>query len=235
MLQNYVVLDMEMTGLSAFRDKIIEMGAVRVREGKVESTFQTLVNPNMVIPEKIVEITGISNEMVKGEPYIGEVLQDFLRFLGSDVLIGHNLRFDFSFIKQAAYEAKEEWWQEKHWGLDTLKIARGCLAPEVSKKLTDLCALYKIVDGRHHRALSDAVMTEQLYRVLCHHYETQDCPFTPEELCYKPKKEREPSRKELQRVEKLLKTLGKECEQDIRQMSQSELSRYADYLLTHRS
>ena len=254
MYQDYVVMDMEMTGLSAYRDKIIEIGAVKVRQGKVTETFDTLLNPNTEISEKIREITGITNEMVKGKPYREEILKDFLLFIGNDMLIGHNLKFDYAFLKQSAYECGESWWKEKHYGVDTLKIARKMMPQDCSKRLEDLCRQYGIETDNHHRALDDAVMTEKLYRRLCQEYETETVHFYCEELGFKPKKDRRPSGRELERVEKLQRTLVRLSQgrshleerlssniqilespdsflrKDIYRMSQSELSRYADYL-----
>lgn len=234
MLEEYVAIDLEMTGLSSFHDKIIEIGAVKVRGGRVTDTYEALVNPNMNIPDKIIAITGISGDMVQDEPYIGDILQDFLHFLGDNILIGHNLKFDFSFLMQAAYEGGEEWFRQQHYGIDTLKIARKYMEAEVSKKLEDLCNYYHIEDEHHHRALNDAKITEKLYRSLCLAFETEQFQLKPELLVYKPKKERPPSKKEIQRVERIIEERNPDRREDIYRMSQSELSRYADFLLSQR-
>lgn len=235
MLSEYVVIDMEMTGLSSYKDKIIEIGAVKVSNGEVSDTFQTLVNPNMHIDEKIVDITGITQEMVSDKPLIEDVLQDFLHFVDRHVLIGHNLKFDFSFMAQALFNAgmKEE--VERDWyGIDTLMIARKCMAPEQPKKLEALCEYFGIKDEGHHRALADAMMTKELYEILCGMYERDNSIFMQEKYSYKPKKERFPSQKEIKRIESMIREYNITPAADIYKMSQSELHRYADYIRLNR-
>ena len=96
---NYVAFDIETTGLNPKYDKIIEIGAVRVRDGEPADTFSTFINPGKSLPERIVELTGIHDEDVAGAPYIDALLEPFLSFVGDDVLLGHNFLFDYSFVK----------------------------------------------------------------------------------------------------------------------------------------
>ena len=98
MLKDYVVIDLEMTGLNAKCDRILELGGVRVREGKVVDTFSEIVNPGVKISEQITELTGITNEMAEqGKPQ-KETIASFLSFMGEDVLVGQNIMFDYSFL-----------------------------------------------------------------------------------------------------------------------------------------
>ncbi len=236
MLDNYVVVDLEMTGLSSYRDKIIEIGAVKVAGGEVLEEYQTLVNPNVPIESKIIEITGITEEMIAGKPYVGEILQDFFHFVGDSPIIGHNLRFDYSFLMQAAYDNNMKEYADRKWfGIDTLKIARMCLDKECSKTLESLGTLFQIRDDNHHRALNDALVTKGVYEALCRFYEKDGRIFAPEELLYKPKKDRKPSKREIQYVEKLIARLGVIPDVDISVMTQSELSRYANKLIVNRN
>lgn len=231
MLKEYVVMDMEMTGLSPYKDKIIEIGAIKTIEGEVVEEFQTLINPNINISEKITDITGISNEMVKGKPFIDEILQDFIHFIGKSVIIGHNLVFDYSFLMQAIYNNKmNEKCEISRLGIDTLKIARKVLSSDEEKTLGALSKKYNIYDDNYHRALNDAYMTMKLYKILCEEFENETLEFKPEEYFYKPKKERTPSKREFEYVEKLMETLSISPEVDIYKMTQSELNRYADYI-----
>ena len=240
MLENYVVIDLEMTGLSPSRDKIIEIGAVKVCGGKIQYEYQTLVNPNIVIPEKIVKMTGITTEMVKNSPYINQILKSFFDFIGEDVIIGHNLMFDFSFLMQAKYHMETEekitlCGQSKKWyGMDTLKMARRFLDKKLSKRLEDLCHYYHIQDNHHHRAINDAIVTKFLYEKLCEEFETPERMIEPELYTYRPKKERLPSKREIARVERIIERLQIRQPKDIYRMNQSDLSRYADMLLSHR-
>ncbi|MBQ2116928.1 MAG: ribonuclease H-like domain-containing protein, partial [Lachnospiraceae bacterium] len=102
MVNDYVVMDIETTGLNPKSEKIIELGAARIREGKVVDTFSAFVNPGRSLSDRIVELTGISDRDVENAPYIEEIIQDFVDFTGDDVLLGHNLSFDYSFVKKAA-------------------------------------------------------------------------------------------------------------------------------------
>lgn len=236
MLSDYVVIDLEMTGLSSKRDKIIEIGAVKVAGGAVSGKYRQLINPNMPLEPKIVEITKITEEMLYGKPYIGEILQDFFHFVGDSPIIGHNLKSDYSFLMQAAYDNNLKEYVNRQWvGIDTLKIARACMDAECSKTLETLGKMFQIEDKNHHRALNDAVVTKGLYEVLCRLYEKDGTVFLPEVLHYKPKKERKPSKREIRYVEKLIAGLGIVSEPDISMMTQSELSRYANKLILNRN
>ena len=96
---DYTVLDLEMTGLAPKRDKVIEIGAVRVRNGEIADTYGTLVRPGMSIPETVVQLTGITDEMAALGKEENVAMQELLQFIGDDILVGHNLIFDYSFLK----------------------------------------------------------------------------------------------------------------------------------------
>lgn len=240
MLKNYVVVDLEMTGLSPAKDKILEIGAVKVIDGKVAETFQTLINPNVEIREKITKITGINEKMTKDCPNIDTVLQEFLHFLGDYPLVGHNIIFDFSFIMQAVWDFKvesnevendfiEKSRNRRWFGIDTLFMARKYLGEEESKRLEDLCERFEIRDVGHHRALNDAYVTKELYEKLCVLYETGEENITqPTLLVYKPKKNRKPHPSQIKYAEELIKYYDMDVEQDIYSMNQSDLSRFID-------
>ena len=106
MLQDYVVLDLETTGLSPKTDRIIEIGAARVRQGKIEQVYTTFVNPGRELTEHTKELTGIKDEDLENAPVIEDVIIDFLGFAGEDCLLGHKILFDYSFIKKAAVNQK---------------------------------------------------------------------------------------------------------------------------------
>ena len=97
-INNYVCVDLETTGLNPKTDRIIEIGAVKVRNGVVTDTFETLVNPGRRLEERIVTLTGIRDDMLQEQPSIREVLPDFLSFAGEDILLGHSVLFDFAFL-----------------------------------------------------------------------------------------------------------------------------------------
>lgn len=160
---SYTVIDLEMTGLSAKRDKVLEIGAVRVRNGQAEDTYGTLVRVKCEIPQSVQELTGITSEMAAGGMDEDEAMQKLLDFIGKDILVGHNITYDYSFIKQWTVNRRIPL---ELYACDTLRLARMLLAPEQSKKLEDLCAYFHIKREQAHRALDDALETQQLFECL---------------------------------------------------------------------
>ena len=156
----FVVFDLETTGLSSENDKITEIGAVKVENGKITGRFSTFVNPERPIPQKIVELTSITDEMVADAPKIEEILPEFLNFCKDCVLVAHNARFDTSFVKKNA-EACGLSYDFPH--LDTLMLARG-LYPELGNhKLSTLNKHLKVPLLHHHRAVDDAQATAEIF------------------------------------------------------------------------
>lgn len=102
MTDSYVCIDLETTGLNPKQDKIIEIGAVRVEGGRIAGQWETFVNPGRKLEERIVELTGIHDEQLADAPGIEEVLPEFLAFAGEQILLGHGVLFDYSFVKKAA-------------------------------------------------------------------------------------------------------------------------------------
>src|SRR5512133_1938938 len=100
-MSSIVALDIETTGLDPRNDVIIEIGAVRFSGARVESEWTTLVNPGRPIPSFITQLTGISNEMVRNAPPLKAVIHELADFVGSDPVVGHNVRFDLSFLQQS--------------------------------------------------------------------------------------------------------------------------------------
>ncbi len=160
----FVVTDTETTGLKAETQRIIEIGAVKLKDGREVDRFQQLVNPQRSIPGRITKITGITTGMVFDAPPIEEVLPDYLEFLGDGILTAHNLSFDKRFLNaELGRTGREELSNET---LCTVRLARRLLPGLSSKKLGRLAQFYDIdVNGRH-RALGDAKATSIILRRL---------------------------------------------------------------------
>lgn len=182
-----MAIDLEMTGLDAKRDSILEIGAVRVRGKKAEATYQALIHPHLELPEEVTKLTGITNEMAARGRELDEVFPEIMEFCGELTLLGHNVMFDYGFLKQAAMNRNVKFERQ---GIDTLKIARKLLAPEEKKTLQQLCDRYQIRREHRHRALDDALAARELYEIFEAEYEAgQPEIFEPSPLIYKVKKQ----------------------------------------------
>jgi len=154
----FCILDLETTGGSAKSCEITEIGAVRYRGGELEGRFQTLVNPGMAIPPTITILTGITQAMVIEAPPIAEALPGFLEFIGDAVVVGHNVRFDLSFINAAA--ERHGYGRLPNRSVDTLALSRRLIRKEVRNlKLATLAAHFRSPVKPTHRALDDAEAT----------------------------------------------------------------------------
>ena len=158
--KDYTALDLETAGLSAQRDRITEIGAVKIRNGRIVDTFDQLVDPGTLITPNITRLTGITNEMVEGMPSLEAVLGPFIDFLEDDVAIGHNIRFDMGFLAEAEHRILGFTNHFMRPTLDTMTIDKH-LFPSERHRLVDLIQRYGIADVEEHRALSDATQTYQ--------------------------------------------------------------------------
>lgn len=159
---DYTVFDLETTGISAYTDNIIEISAIKVKNGIVQDTFSTLVNPERPIPLQATRVNGITDEMVANAPCIRETMAAFLEFVGKDILVGHNIQsFDMKFI----YREVEALFQDtiSNDFIDTLYMARKCLPELQHHRLTDLAFYFGINSEGAHRALNDCVMNQKCF------------------------------------------------------------------------
>ena len=156
----YVVFDLETTGFSAIKDRIIEIGAVKVQNGEIVDSFSTFVNPKRPIPFEITQLTSITDEMVMDSPDIETILPQFLEFVGDAVLVAHNAGFDVGFIEQnCRYQDIEP----DFVYVDTVALAR-VLLPTLSKyKLNIVAKALDISLENHHRAVDDAGATAEIF------------------------------------------------------------------------
>ncbi len=149
----FVAFDIETTGLSRETDRIIEIGAVRFQNGRIVDTFNTFVDPERTIPQKIVELTGITDEMVQGAPSLREAIETFLNFAGDRVLAAHNATFDVDFITRSCRELGIDY---APTFIDTRNMSRGLLPTLKRFDLDTISAELAIPEFNHHRASDDA-------------------------------------------------------------------------------
>ena len=158
--KEFVVFDIETTGFSPVKNRIIEIGAVKVKEGKVIGKFSEFVNPKVPIPFEIVQLTGIQDSMVIDAPTINEILPKFLEFSKDSILVAHNASFDMSFIIENTNQLVGK---RDFTYMDTLALSR-LLFPEQNKHTLDFMAkTLKVVLENHHRAIDDAVCTAEIF------------------------------------------------------------------------
>ena len=174
LIENFIALDLETTGLAPAKDKIIEIGAVRFEGGVETAGYSTLVNPGVRISREITALTGITDEMAASGADTRAAVEGLVEFCGDLPILGHNIRFDYGFVKQGAVNLNIPFEKE---GIDTLKIARRLLPQLESRSLTALCAHFGIAAGRAHRATDDALAAAALYKCLSDAF-----PAAPDEL-----------------------------------------------------
>lgn len=228
---SFTVVDIETTGLDPKKDKITEIAAVSVIEGKRAGTFHTLVNPGRKLEQRIVELTGLTDEALKDAPFIGEVIRDFLSFEHTGCLLGHSVLFDYSFLKRAAVNAGETFERK---GIDTLAISRKYLQELESRSLPYLCRHFEISHNAH-RALSDVEATLDLYGILKEKFGGDgeaEKVFAPKDLIYQVKKESPVTKKQMEQLQRFLSYYQIESAYDIKSMTRNEASRYLDQLIS---
>lgn len=159
----FVIFDIETTGLSALNCRITEIGAVLIRGGEVTSRFSSFVNPGIHIPEEITELTGITDEMVAAAPGIETVLTDFLAFAGDRMLVAHNANFDIGFLKVAAEQLKIPFLNSY---IDTLALSRYLNKELKNHKLDTIAEHYGLGDFNHHRAVDDAEILSRIFVIM---------------------------------------------------------------------
>lgn len=228
LLDTYISIDLETTGLNPKLDKIVEIGAVKVEAGEITAVFSELINPGRKLDERIVELTGIRDEDLAGKPYIEEVFPALMEFLGELPLLGHNIVFDFSFLKKAAVNQKLTF--EKQ-AVDTLKIARKYLNGLEHRSLDYLCEYYRI-PHHAHRALADAEATHILYGRLAELFWMEgDDLFVPRPLCYQIKRDTPITKPQKERLYRLLDQHNITLEAEVERLTRSEADRLIDKLL----
>ncbi|MDE6618409.1 MAG: hypothetical protein K2K13_05245 [Clostridiales bacterium] len=158
---DFVVFDFETTGLSVIYDRPTELGAVKISDGKLKESFSTLIDPRREIPPEVVEKTGITNEMVKGQPLFEDILPDFYKFTYGCSLIGHNIGFDFPFLLRGGN--RSGWAFGNRRTFDTMGIAPAAIPGIARLSLDNVLASLGLSNDNAHRALSDAAATAKAF------------------------------------------------------------------------
>ena len=159
---DFVVFDLETTGAKTPPCRITEIGAYRVSQGKIVAEFETLVNPETLIPPFIVDLTGITNAMVRNAPKFREVAADFLDFIGDAVLVAHNAHFDMRFLNHEIGRMHENY-RLANPSLCTVQLSRKLLPHIENHKLKTVAEHYSISLVNHHRASDDARATAEIF------------------------------------------------------------------------
>lgn len=157
-LANYVVVDLETTGLNSETDKIIEVGILKVRDHQIVETYQQLVNPQKKISSTITNLTGITNEMVAGQPTIKEIRQKIKNMIEDEPILGHHVLFDIQFLKKACGPLNNDY-------LDTLHYAKKAFYGSDNYQLSTLVKIFSLTNNEH-RALADCIATKELYDLI---------------------------------------------------------------------
>ena len=225
-MKGIIAIDVETTGISPEKERIIEIGAYQPETGEI---FRTLINPGRPLPAKITELTGITDEMLVDAPEEAEAIAALLEFMGEDtVLLGHNIGFDHSFLVQAIRRCGFS--EPQFYGIDTLKLSR-VLCPELpNKKLETMVAHFGLTNERAHRAFEDARVTVEVYRCLKAMNREPEL-FHPVPMYFKAKKTEPMTQKQRSFLNAILKYHQLEEKYSMENLSKSEASRLIDKLL----
>ncbi len=158
---DYTVIDLETTGLNPLADSIIEVAGLKVRNGEIVDTFCSLVYPQTPVSEFIQEFTGITDQMLQDAPSAQDIIPAFVDFIETDIVVGHNVVFDVSFIQRWIYECSQREFRNDF--TDTLRIARKIYPHLSHHRLSDMIAYRNLPPATFHRALGDCQMTHALF------------------------------------------------------------------------
>jgi len=161
---DYVVLDLETTGLSPSWDKIIEVGALKVKEGCIIDKYQTLVYPGGEINSFIEQLTGITNEMLSGAPWIDDVLPTIDQFIGNNIIVGHNTHFDVNFLYEDYLRCLNKPFSNDY--IDNMRISRKVFPDLAHHRLIDIVEALNIENSGFHRSLSDCEYTFHCHEMM---------------------------------------------------------------------
>lgn len=222
-ISDYIAIDLETTGIRLSKDKIIEVGLLKVKDSHIIDTFSCVINPDMQVDDKILELTKISKNELENAKRIHEVINHIVDFCEEYVLLGHNTIFDYSFVKKEANRAGLEF--EKR-GIDTYKLCKKVLPENVRKNLTEACGYFGIERKNSHRAFSDAYYTHVLFQEIIKKFKTLE--IGSEAMKVKIKKFVPIRKRTKEDLQKLLNCHRIGCKVNIDLLSESEAKRMMD-------
>lgn len=224
-----VVFDIETTGCNPVNDSIIEIGAVKIVDGVIVQQWNELIDPQVDIPENITALTGITTDMVKGKPTIDVVLKDFIEFCEDFYIMGHNILFDYSFIKAKAIV---QGYPFEKYAIDTLKIARKLLTALPSRKLGALCEYYNVDLTNAHRAKHDAIATYEVYtHMKDEFYSKHSDVFLAEKLQWEPPEIQMITDRQKSYIQGLIRKHNAVIEKPVDEYTKAEASKLIDTIL----
>lgn len=229
MIYDYIALDVETTGLDPAKDRVLEIGAARVIGGQVQKTYETLIDTGIPVPDRIRRLTGITDEMQRTGKKAEQAFPEFVEFCGDLPVLGHNVQFDFGFLKQGAAGLGLTFEKE---ALDTLKIARKVLPDIPSRTLPAMCAHYQVDPGKSHRALDDALASHRVLWKLWEEFkETAPEAFSLQKLTYTVQRPCPITKSQKAYLNDLLKYHRIESSMRIEELTKSEASRMIDHII----
>lgn len=168
---DYTIVDLETTGFSPKYDEIIELGAIKVRNNEIVDTFSKLIRPGIALNPFIQELTGITDEMLEYAATLDDVIDEFIEFIGDDIVVGHNVGFDVNFIYDNLLRLRGTYFSND--SVNTLRISKKLIKDLRHHSLYDLCLYYGIEEEKGHRSLVDCKTTYQLFNILKKQVEAQ--------------------------------------------------------------
>lgn len=234
-LDTYVALDIEATGISPNKSRIIEIGAIKVIEGIAVERFSSLINPCVPLSEEISELTGITFDMVSNAPKASEVLEEFLEFSKGYIWLGHSINSDYGYIKAELHKNNMLPRPFQINGYDTLALSRMLLPSLEKKSLKSMCEYYNIDNKSEHRAIGDVEATIKLFRLLKNDfYREKKESFKQYQLAFKIKKIQKITNWQKNYLNDLIKYHRIKFSGSIDELTMSEASRIIDkIILTH--
>lgn len=228
-MDEYVAFDLETTGFSEENDEIIEVGAVKIRNQKIVGKYNQIINPHRSLSPQIIQLTGIDQALVDRGREKEDVIREFFDFCDGYPLLGHNVMFDYRFMKTAMKKYGMPF--EKN-GQDTFMLAKKLLKNRIEKKsLESLCSYYSYTNQAAHRAYHDALATAVVYEKMKMEFSEEKDVFLPKQLQFRPKKRTSATEKQKRYLNDLIKYHKIKLNIDFGNLTKSDASKQIDQII----